>query len=89
MNAEILIAQAAEAIKMFKIDHVGACFLCIRNGFVAAVPAREASHRTPSCLFLTRIEQKRGLPNARWAAIGKVLLKLYQKEKSCQKPRKH
>ncbi len=89
MNAETLISQANYAIDMFMIDYSGTLCLCIINGFVRAVPAREAPRRTPSCLFLTRIEQKRELTNSQWTAIGKVLLKLYIKEKACQNLRKH
>ncbi len=84
MNTETLISQAGYAIDMFKIDYSGTLCLFIKNGFVRAAPAYKASQRTPSCLFLTRTEQKRGLTNARRTAIGKVLLYLYNKEKSCQ-----
>ncbi len=80
MNAETLISQAGYAIDMFKIDYNETCCLCIKDGFVAAMPARKASHRIPSCLFLTRIEQKRGLTNTQCSAIGKVLLKLYNEQ---------
>lgn len=89
MNSETLISQANYAIDMFKIDHVGSCCLRIRNGFVTAVPAGEASQRTPSCLFLTRTQQKRGLTISQWTVIGKVLLKIYNKEKSCHPRLKH
>jgi len=88
MNAETLISQAGYAIDMFKIDYSGTLCLCIKNSFVMAAPAYKASHRTPWCLILTSTEQKRGLTNVRWTAIGKVLLKLYTKEKSCQAHRK-
>ena len=83
MNAETLISQAGYAIDMFKIDCSGTLCLCIKNGFVAAVPAYKASQRTPWCLILTRGEQKRGLTISRWTTIGKILLKLYNKEKAC------
>lgn len=84
MNAETLISQAGYAIDMFKIDYSGTLFLRIKNGFVRAAPAYKASQRTPWCLILTHSEQKRDLTNARWTTIGKVLLKLYNKEKACQ-----
>jgi len=88
MNAETLISQAGYAIDMFKIDYSGTLCLCIINGFVRAAPAYKASQRTPWCLILTRTEQKRELTNSQWTAIGKVLLKLYIKEKACQTPQK-
>ena len=43
MNAETLISQAGYAIDMFKIDHVESCYLCIKNSFVTAIPAGEAT----------------------------------------------
>lgn len=89
MNAETLISQAGYAIDMYKIDHSGTLFLCIINDFVHALPAREAPQRTPSCLVITHFEQIRGLPISRWISIGKVLLKLYNKEISCHPPLKH
>ncbi len=84
MNAETLISQAGYAIDMFKIDYSGTLFLDIKNGFVRAAPAHKSSQRTPCCLILTRIEQKRDLANTRWTAIGKTLLELYSKEQACQ-----
>lgn len=84
MNAETLISQAGYAIDMFKIDYSGTLCLCIKNGFVRAVPAGEASQRTPSCLFVHRIDQIRGLTIARWLTIGSTLLNLYKKENACQ-----
>ena len=89
MNSETLISQASYAIDMYKIDYSGTLCLCIKDGFVRAVPAYKASQRTPWCLILTHIEQKRGLTSKRWTAIGKVLLKLYNKEKSCRTHPKH
>lgn len=88
MTAETLISQAGYAIDMFKIDHSSTLCFCIINGFVRAVPAREAPQRTPSCLFLTPFQQIRGLTITQKIAIGKVLFKLYNKEQACQKPRK-
>ena len=88
MNPETLISQADYAIDMYKIDYSGTLFLCIKNGFVRAAPASKSSQRTPWCLIVTRTRQKRGLTNAQWTAIGKVLLNLYNKEKQCQIPPK-
>lgn len=85
MNGETLISQADYAIDMFMIDYSGTCCLYVRNGFVTAVPAREAFQKTPSCLFLTHVEQKRGLTGARRELIGTALHKLYTQEKECQK----
>jgi len=88
MNSTTLISQAGYAIDMFKIDCSGTLCLCIKSGFVRAVPAGEASQRTPSCLKLTRFEQIRGLTISRWHTIGSALLNLYTKEKECQQPQK-
>lgn len=88
MNSKTLISQAGFAIDIFKIDYNSACCLCIKDGFVVAVPASNSSHRTPSCLFLTHIEQKKGLSNLQWNRIGQTLLTQYDKEKSCQQPPK-
>ena len=88
MNSTTLISQASYAIDMFKIDYSGTLCLCIKDGFVRAVPAMGASRRTPSCLVVTRIDQIRGLTIARWLTIGSTLLNLYTKEKECQQPQK-
>lgn len=88
MNAEILISQAGYAIDMFKIDHVGPCCLCIKDGFVRAVPAIEVSRKVPACLVITTIEQKRGLTVSRCKTIGSSLFDLYNREKSCHHPPK-
>lgn len=89
MNTEILIAQAAEAIKMFKIDHDGVCVLTIKRGFVTGVTLAEVGHQHLKTLKIERYELKRGLTAARWHAIGRELFILYTKEQQClahQKP---
>lgn len=88
MRVETLISQAGYAIDIFKIDHVGSCCLCIKNGFVKAFPAIEVSRKVPVCLLITPIEQKRGLTVSRWKTIGDSLFVLYNKEKSCHEPPK-
>jgi len=89
MNTEILISQAAEAIKMFKIDHDCVCCLTVKNGFVAGVPSSKVIPSHPRSLRIERFELTRGLTSARWHAIGRDLFVLYTKEKQClahQKP---
>lgn len=89
MNPEILIAQASEAIKMFKIDHEGACYLTVKNGFVTGVPGSDVSQYHPAALRVERYQLRRGLTPAHWHAIGTELFILYTKEKQCQQPQKH
>ncbi len=84
MNVEILIAQASEAIKMFRINHYGACVLNVKRGFVTSVPSAEAVPNHPKRLRIERYEMSRGFTNAQWHAIGIELFILYTKEKLCQ-----
>lgn len=84
MNSETLISQAAEAIKMFRIDHAGVCYLTINRGFVTGLTHSYVSSDHPKALKIERFELRRGLTAARWHAIGRELFILYTKEKLCQ-----
>jgi len=84
MNTEILIGQAAEAIKMFNIDHEGTCYLTVKDGFVTGIPRAELTKVHPTALIVERYDLRRGFTPARWHAIGRELFILYTKEKQCQ-----
>jgi len=84
MKTEILILQAAEAIKMFKIDHAGVCYLTVKNGFVRGFTSAEVGKHSPQTLRIERFEMRHGLTPGRWSAIGRELFILYTKEQQCQ-----
>jgi len=84
MNSEQLIFQAGNAIEKYSQSHNTTCVLSIRDGSVVCIPLQDYGGKPSAALKITPFEQRVGLFNSQWAAVGESLLNLYNKEIKCQ-----